>query len=49
MDRENQDTANLKEQIRSPAPDSMLGQPEHEAGTPTARQLSFCEHYDVTS
>jgi hypothetical protein len=38
MNKENQDTANLKEQIRFPGPHSMLGQPEHEAGTLTAGQ-----------
>jgi hypothetical protein len=46
MDKENQDIANLKEQIRFLGPDSMLGQPEYEAGTV---RVSFCEHYDVTS
>jgi len=38
---ENQDNGNLKEQIRSPGPVSMLGQPEHEAGTLTAEHYHF--------
>jgi hypothetical protein len=38
MGKENQDTSNLKEHIRSSGPDSMLGQHEHEAGTLTAGQ-----------
>lgn len=41
MDTEIQETANLKELIRYPGPDSMLGQPEHEAGTLTAGHYHF--------
>jgi len=41
MDKGNQDFANLKELIRSPGPDSMLGQHEHEAGTLTAGHYHF--------
>jgi len=38
VDKANQDKATLKDQIRPPGPDSMIEQPEHEAGTLTARQ-----------
>jgi hypothetical protein len=38
MDKENQDTTTLREQIISPDPDSKFGQPELVAGTLTAGQ-----------